>query len=156
MSDDLYHTHRAMTYSQSVELEGHFLLNWNGSSYRFLPQASFPIDHNAYAHLQSRICNSVQTPQQTKWKPKKQKAKISKTINSRDSLVVTHPTTSLPAQFFRTAERTGSPILIVLWSIATVISGRTVHMWVMNEETRRQMQAREDLLPGWENQAEWG
>jgi hypothetical protein len=28
--------------------------------------------------------------------------------------------TSLPAQFFSTAERTGSPILIVLWSIAKI------------------------------------
>jgi hypothetical protein len=49
--------------------------------------------------------------------PRDQKAK---TINIRDSLVVTHPTTSLTAQCFSTAERTGSPIFIVLWSIAKV------------------------------------
>src|ERR1700678_1303877 len=41
-----------------------------------------------------------------------------KTINSRDSLVVTHPTTSLPAYGFSTAERTGSPVFHTLWSIA--------------------------------------
>ncbi len=42
----------------------------------------------------------------------------SKTINSRDSLVVTHPTTSLPAYGLSTAERTGSPVFHTLWSIA--------------------------------------
>jgi hypothetical protein len=41
-----------------------------------------------------------------------------KTINSRYSLVVTHPTTNLPAHGLSTAERTGSPVLHVLWSIA--------------------------------------
>jgi hypothetical protein len=51
--------------------------------------------------------------------PRDQKAK---TINIRDSLVVTHPTTSLTAQCFSTAERTGSPIFIVLWSIARITS----------------------------------
>jgi hypothetical protein len=44
-------------------------------------------------------------------------SKNAKTINIRDSLVVTHPTTSLTAS---TAERTGSPVFIVLWSIAKV------------------------------------
>ena len=43
-----------------------------------------------------------------------------KTINSRDSLVVTHPTTSLPAYGFSTAERTGSPVFHTLWSIARI------------------------------------
>ena len=42
----------------------------------------------------------------------------SKTINSRYSLVVTHPTTNLPAHGLSTAERTGSPVFHVLWSIA--------------------------------------
>src|SRR5271156_5307555 len=41
-----------------------------------------------------------------------------KTINSRYSLVVTHPTTNLPAHGLSTAERTGSPVFHVLWSIA--------------------------------------
>jgi hypothetical protein len=41
-----------------------------------------------------------------------------KTINSRYSLVVTHPTTNLPARGLSTAERTGSPVFHVLWSIA--------------------------------------
>ncbi|PYI08863.1 hypothetical protein BO78DRAFT_468121 [Aspergillus sclerotiicarbonarius CBS 121057] len=34
----------------------------------------------------------------------------------RDSLVVTHPTTNLPACGLSTAERTGSPVLHTLWS----------------------------------------
>ncbi|RAH64324.1 hypothetical protein BO66DRAFT_336533, partial [Aspergillus aculeatinus CBS 121060] len=33
-----------------------------------------------------------------------------------DSLVVTHPTTNLPACGLSTAERTGSPIFHTLWS----------------------------------------
>ena len=39
-----------------------------------------------------------------------------KTYNSRDSLVVTHLTTNLPACGLSTAERTGSPVLHTLWS----------------------------------------
>jgi hypothetical protein len=46
------------------------------------------------------------------------RCKKCKTINSRYSLVVTHPTTNLPARGLSTAERTGSPVLHVLWSIA--------------------------------------
>ncbi|KAJ5698393.1 hypothetical protein N7462_000398 [Penicillium macrosclerotiorum] len=42
--------------------------------------------------------------------------KNKKTYNSRDSLVVTHPTTNLPACGLSTAERTGSPVLHTLWS----------------------------------------
>jgi hypothetical protein len=44
----------------------------------------------------------------------------SKTINSRYSLVVTHPTTNRPAHGLSTAERTGSPVFHVLWSIAYI------------------------------------
>ena len=44
--------------------------------------------------------------------------KKSKTINSRYSLVVTHPTTNLPAHGLSTTERTGSPAFHVLWSTA--------------------------------------
>jgi hypothetical protein len=47
--------------------------------------------------------------------------KNSKTINSRYSLVVTHPTTNLPAHGLSTAERTGRPVFHVLWSIAKEI-----------------------------------
>ena len=39
-----------------------------------------------------------------------------KTYNSEDSLVVTHPTTNSPACGLSTAERTGSPIFHTLWS----------------------------------------
>ncbi|KAJ5682571.1 hypothetical protein N7462_005736 [Penicillium macrosclerotiorum] len=37
-------------------------------------------------------------------------------LSCRDSLVVTHPTTNLPACGLSTAERTGSPVLHTLWS----------------------------------------
>jgi hypothetical protein len=47
-----------------------------------------------------------------------QVAKRTKTINSRYSLVVTHPTTNLPARGLSTTEQTGSSVLHVLWSIA--------------------------------------
>jgi hypothetical protein len=52
--------------------------------------------------------------------PKKEilSAKDAKTINSRYSLVVTHPTTNLPAHGLSTTERTGSSVFHVLWSIA--------------------------------------
>ncbi|EYE90135.1 hypothetical protein EURHEDRAFT_467890 [Aspergillus ruber CBS 135680] len=43
-----------------------------------------------------------------------------KTYNSRDSLVVTHPTTNRPACGLSTAERTGSPVLHTLWSYVLV------------------------------------
>ena len=50
-----------------------------------------------------------------KTKIKRQFKKI-KTYNRRDSLVVTHPTTNLPACGLSTAERTGSPVFHTLWS----------------------------------------
>lgn len=43
-------------------------------------------------------------------------AKNKKTYNSWDSPVVTHLTTSQPVRCLSKAERTGSPVLIVLWS----------------------------------------
>ena len=43
-----------------------------------------------------------------------------KTYNSRDSLVVTHPTTNRPACGLSTAERTGSPVFHTLWSYVLV------------------------------------
>ncbi|KOS37890.1 hypothetical protein ACN38_g11299 [Penicillium nordicum] len=42
--------------------------------------------------------------------------KETKTYNSEDSLMVTHPTTNSPACGLSTAERTGSPIFHTLWS----------------------------------------
>ena len=51
-----------------------------------------------------------------------------KTINSRYSLVVTHPTTNLPAHGLSTAERTGSPVFHVLWSIAEQIFDSIVYI----------------------------
>ena len=45
--------------------------------------------------------------------------KKTKTYNRRDSLVVTHPTTNLPACGLSTAERTGSPVFHTLWSYVT-------------------------------------
>jgi hypothetical protein len=48
----------------------------------------------------------------------KRKLKKTKTINSRYSLVVTHPTTNRPAHGLSMTERTGSPVFHALWSIA--------------------------------------
>ena len=48
------------------------------------------------------------------------KMKNRKTYNRRDSLVVTHPTTNLPACGLSTAERTGSPVFHTLWSYVLV------------------------------------
>jgi hypothetical protein len=47
--------------------------------------------------------------------------KQKKTYNSRDSLVVTHPTTNRPACGLSTAERTGSPVFHTLWSYVLVL-----------------------------------
>ena len=43
-----------------------------------------------------------------------------KTYNSRDSLVVTHPTTNRQAPGLSTAERTGSPVFHTLWSYVQI------------------------------------
>jgi hypothetical protein len=61
---------------------------------------------------------------------KRGKKQKKKTINSRYSLVVTHPTTNLPAHGLSTAERTGSPVFHVLWSIAEDIE--KVNIWERN------------------------
>jgi hypothetical protein len=42
--------------------------------------------------------------------------KKSKTYNSRDSLMVTHLTTNPPVSCLNRAERTGSLVLMILWS----------------------------------------
>ncbi|KAJ5394173.1 uncharacterized protein N7487_011814 [Penicillium crustosum] len=53
--------------------------------------------------------------------------KKSKTYNSEDSLVVTHPTTNSPACGLSTAERTGSPVFHTLWSyVSDYILGRII------------------------------
>ncbi|KAJ5958997.1 uncharacterized protein N7479_006147 [Penicillium vulpinum] len=51
-------------------------------------------------------------------------SKGTKTYNSEDSLVVTHPTTNSPACGLSTAERTGSPVFHTLWSYVLDISWR--------------------------------
>ena len=49
------------------------------------------------------------------------KKEENKTYNSRDSLVVTHPTTNRPACGLSTAERTGSPVFHTLWSYVLAV-----------------------------------
>ena len=46
----------------------------------------------------------------------KKEAFLAKTYNSGDSLVVTHLTTNPPVSCLYMAERTGSLILMILWS----------------------------------------
>ena len=48
--------------------------------------------------------------------PDKSAKRRSKTYNSGDSPVVTHPSTNLPVSCLYMAERTGSLILKILWS----------------------------------------
>jgi hypothetical protein len=54
--------------------------------------------------------------QQSKKNNRPPKMKKTKTYNSWDSLVVTHPTTNQPACGLSMAERTGSPVFHTLWS----------------------------------------
>ncbi|KAF2790453.1 hypothetical protein K505DRAFT_79394 [Melanomma pulvis-pyrius CBS 109.77] len=54
--------------------------------------------------------------------------KKSKTYNSRDSPMVTHLTTSPPVSCLCKAERTGSPIFMILWSYVSVQVNTTVYM----------------------------
>jgi hypothetical protein len=55
-----------------------------------------------------------------------------KTYNSGDSLVVTHLTTNPPVRCLSTAERTGSSVLIVLWSYVEEIASEWVYNVGMN------------------------
>ena len=48
--------------------------------------------------------------------PEERRTKRSKTYNTRDSLVVTHPTTSLAVAGLSRGERTGSRVFQCLWS----------------------------------------
>ena len=56
------------------------------------------------------------------------KKRKTKTYNSRDSLVVTHPTTNRPACDLSTAERTGSPVLHTLWSYVIIFNTILIYM----------------------------
>ncbi|RAK87994.1 hypothetical protein BO79DRAFT_218343 [Aspergillus costaricaensis CBS 115574] len=67
----------------------------------FAPGAAFGILHAGYSSY-------ANTPTI--------RPRMRNTYNRRDSLVVTHPTTNLPACGLSTAERTGSPVFHTLWS----------------------------------------
>ncbi|RAK97298.1 hypothetical protein BO80DRAFT_437869 [Aspergillus ibericus CBS 121593] len=67
-------------------------------------------------NLQTVIANLDEEDGHAAGTIKIQGVKSIKTYNRRDSLVVTHPTTNLPACGLSTAERTGSPVLHTLWS----------------------------------------
>ena len=84
-------------------------------------------EHVAQTGPESSTGNQISKPlacmrkKQTPQHMAAEKAKLSKkdkrkTYNSRDSHVVTHHTTNLPACGLSTAERTGSPVLHTLWS----------------------------------------
>ena len=66
------------------------------------------------------VLHANSTPSTTTTTPQHQKKKQN-TYNSRDSLVVTHPTTDLPIWCLSMAERTGCPVLISLWSYVEVL-----------------------------------
>jgi hypothetical protein len=73
-----------------------------------------------YTHIRCRNCHEFYRTYypESEAETHKRAKKGKKTINSRYSLVVTHPTTNRPAHGLSTAERTGSPVVHVLWSIA--------------------------------------
>ena len=70
-------------------------------------------------------CCRIAAPRQIT-KKRHQKMKI--TYNSRDSLVVTHPTTNLPIWGLCMAERTGCPILLNLWSYVKLLESIQQHI----------------------------
>ncbi|KAF2786676.1 hypothetical protein K505DRAFT_255146, partial [Melanomma pulvis-pyrius CBS 109.77] len=51
-----------------------------------------------------------------------------KTYNSRDSPMVTHLTTSPPVSCLCKAERTGSPIFMILWSYVPDIAFNLIYI----------------------------
>ncbi|KAF2796447.1 hypothetical protein K505DRAFT_401120, partial [Melanomma pulvis-pyrius CBS 109.77] len=54
--------------------------------------------------------------------------KNSKTYNSRDSPMVTHLTTSPPVSCLCKAERTGSPIFMILWSYVLDLCSNSIYI----------------------------
>ena len=54
---------------------------------------------------------------------KRKRKKTPKAYNTRDSLVVTHPTTSLAVAGLSRGERTGSRVFQCLWSYVLVPTG---------------------------------
>ena len=59
---------------------------------------------------------------------KKGRQKVPKTYNTRDSLVVTDPTTSLALTGLSVGERTGSRVLQWVWSYVLEVTGRGHHV----------------------------
>jgi hypothetical protein len=57
-------------------------------------------------------------------------AKMSKTYNSRDSLMVTHLTTNPPVSCLNRAERTGSLVFMILWSYVKVLVAVYILVWL--------------------------
>ena len=92
--------------SESSSIVGGYLavILWLPANYGFVAAYLHPTNSHAVITLRTATR-----------KGKNIKTKI-KTYNSRDSLVVTHPTTNRPACGLSTAERTGSPVLHTLWS----------------------------------------
>jgi hypothetical protein len=61
---------------------------------------------------------------------------VDKTYNSGDSPVVTHLTTNPPFTGLSTAERTGSAMILKLWSYVKKMAVRVVHiLLLLNSET---------------------
>ena len=66
----------------------------------------------------------VQCVQYVEEKNVNKKREPQKTYNTRDSLVVTHPTTSLAVTGLSMGERTGSRVFQCLWSYVIVPDGK--------------------------------
>jgi hypothetical protein len=68
---------------------------------------------------------------------------VAKTYNSGDSLVVTHLTTNPPVSCLSKAERTGSPVLKILWSYVEKLSKMNVHNLANTSATNLQDEYRD-------------
>ncbi|PTB71993.1 hypothetical protein M440DRAFT_1342914, partial [Trichoderma longibrachiatum ATCC 18648] len=75
------------------------------------------------------------------------KKKISKTYNSRCSLVVTHPTTNLPVSGLSMGEQTGPRVFHYLWSYVLENGGNSAHNGERESRERgRRFQLRFEIM----------
>jgi hypothetical protein len=66
----------------------------------------------------------------------KAKRKGTKTYNTRDSPVVTHPSTNLAITGLSMGERTGSRVFLCLWSYVSVFGPGAIILWLVDRGRR--------------------
>ncbi|KAI2986400.1 hypothetical protein CBS147344_5560 [Aspergillus niger] len=100
----------------------------------------FDSDHDDEVEGQEDIVVGQEEEQEEEEEREGALKKKQNTYNRKDSLVVTHPTTNLPACGLSTAERTGSPIFHTLWSQqwlkknrnTKAVLGTSTYVWQMS------------------------